>query len=212
MKRWMIAVLGVTLMLWGGCGKGSTNPDDGTEEPPKDVKAEVQQLINDGWAAFESGDFETAVTTFTDAIVKENGKYDTLRAEALSGRGWSRIYLSELQKARNDFDGGNRLKTTQQVKNDIKAGFGVVFNALNMYSSCASILEGLLNVAPDYQFQHRPAVTAFRLRLMAAQSYYALGNYIKVASHLDVLDPNNAPHDYNDPEALLRALEQLQGN
>ncbi len=210
MKRWMLILLIVTSIIWLGCGKSSTNPDDDNPLPPIDVKAQVQELIAEGWNAFESGDFETAVTKFTDAVVLENGKYDTLRAEALSGRGWSRVYLADLQNARNDFDGANRLDTSRKIKNDITAGFGVVFNAMNKYSSCTSVLEPLLRDTPDYEFDHRPAVNAFRLRLMVAQSYYVLGNFVKVASHLDILDPDNAPHDYSNPEALLRAIERLQ--
>ncbi len=212
MKRWIntFGFLVIAVIALIGCGKSGTEPTDDTDQPSADVKAEVQQLIQEGWTAFESGDFTTAVDKFTQAVVKENNQYDTLRAEALGGRGWSRIYLGELNDARNDFDGANRKSTHPEVKNDIYAGYGLVFNALNQYNSCVKIIEPLLQSTPDYEFSHRPAVNAFRLRLLVAQSYYAMGNFAKVAAHLDILEPDYAPHNANDPEALLQAIERLR--
>ncbi len=209
MKTFWGNVVLILLIFWVGCSKNSTKPGD-EGQTDAEIKAEVIKLIEEGWGAFESGDYATAVNLFTDAVVKENGKFDTLRAEALGGRGWSRIYLGEFQKAYNDFDGANRLDISPELRRDIYAGLGMVFNARNMYPNSVTILTVLLNEDPNYQFSHRTAVNAFRLRLLVAQGYFVLGEFTKVAFHLDILEPAQAPHDPNDPEGLLQAIERLR--
>ena len=167
---------------------------------PDLVQSDTEYLAQ-GWKQFEVQRYDSAATSFTNAYAAASTP--ATRGEALEGRAWSSMYKRDLSKANTDFAAA--IATTgipANVLDDARAGVSFTLYALNMYADAASYASAALTDNPSYAFTHDAKVTAKRLRLLLAQSYYANGQFTLAAAQLDLVDPARAPHS-TDPTILL---------
>jgi tetratricopeptide (TPR) repeat protein len=192
----LVVSLAVALALLA-CSKDSSPSGPGLTLVDKDYLAQ-------GWRQFESQRYDSASASFTSAYTTTSAQ--AVRAEALTGRGWSAMYKRDLAGAKADLSSAaGTAGITAIVLNDARAGLASALYALNMYSDAASYASAALTDNPAYTFSHDAKVTAKRLRLLLVQSYYANGQFTLAAAQLDIVDPTRAPHSA-DPTVLLSAI------
>jgi len=194
--RSAIAGLAAALTLFA-CSKNSNPAGPGLTLIDKDYLAQ-------GWRQFEVQRYDSAATSFTSAFSVASTQ--AIRAEALSGRGWSSMYRRDLTAAKTDFSAAVGITgISASVLNDSRAGASFTLYALDLYPDAASYALAALTDNPSYIFAHDAKVTAKRLRLLLVQSYYANGQFSLAAAQLDVFDPARAPHSA-DPTDLLGTI------
>jgi len=178
-----------------------------------DKAAAIKTLIQSGWQAFAAKDYANAEARFGQAIplAQLSVIYDSLHAEALSGRGWAKAYRRNFFPAKNDFT-ESLTHAKRGVRTDLsaKAGLALVHHALNEFAAAIPRALEVVNSSPNYAFEHDAKVTFKRLRLLLAQSYYTLGDFPKAAEQLDILDPPGRPHS-TDPVILLQQIQDWWG-
>lgn len=194
---WLLSIaLGVSFLA---CSK-----DSSTGPGPAPVEKDYLAL---GWSNFESQKYDSAVTNFTAAY--NQATMPSVRGEALGGRGWAYTYKRELSKGKADFVFANGFTgITPAVLNDIWVGGAFALYATNDFSTAASYATAALTSDPGYVFKHDSKVTARRVRILLAQSYYAAGQFSDCAVQLNLLDAAHAPHPV-DPARLLAAIATL---
>ena len=202
--------LGGCGMMWGG--GGATGPS-----------GDVQILIEEGWNAYEVGDYMAAISKFNRVIA-----IDDRNAEAYNALGWCYFALRMLESAKLNFMTAKEITPTYI---DPYVGLAGVHLADNNYTSGASYAEQAIALEPasfdfrpadpasNYQFSHNPDINAFGLRLVLAESFYYMGNFSRLQSpdpnnaqsQIDIVDPDNGlnPTDSDYPQQLLRNIEQL---
>ena len=192
----LVVSLALALALLA-CSKDSSPSGPGLTLVDKDYLAQ-------GWRQFEAQHYDSAATSFTSAYSATSTQ--SIRAEALNGRGWSVMYKRDLAGAKADLSSAaGTTGIAASVLNDARAGLAFALYALNMYSDAASSANAALTDNPAYAFSHDARVTAKRLRLVLVQSYYANGQFTLAAAQLDIVDPTRAPHSA-DPTVLLSAI------
>jgi hypothetical protein len=161
-----------------------------------------QELVDEGWSAFEAGDFSVAEAKFDTAITN-----DPSLAEAYNGRGWSRARKRKYPLAKADFEQALSLDVNLQ---EARAGLALVLHVLNEFQEAVDAVQTVLAAEPTFVFTHDSSVTARALRIVLAHSYFSLGKYDLAAQQLDILDPVNAPYP-TDPAQLIRAIMRFMG-
>jgi hypothetical protein len=180
-----------------GCSKGSSPTSSNND------LTDTQTLAL-GWQNFEAGKYDAAVTNFTSVNIQSSST--AVRGEALCGRGWASMNLRNLAGAKSDFAIASGLAgISSGVLDDIRVGQAFALYALNDFPGAASSGTAALSDKPSYSFTHDAKVTAKRVRLLVAQSYYASGQFALAAGQLDILDPTHAPHS-SDPSILLASI------
>ena len=176
-----------------------------------DQTDEINATIQSGWQLFESNDFDGAEVKFDSAITASStvAVYESLRAEAESGRGWARAQKGSYLSAKPDFT-NSLSRQNRDARTDLnsKAGLAFVHHALNEYISVIQRALDVLGADADYIFEHDSRVYHKSLRLVTAQSYYARGDFQNAAAQLDILDPGGAPHSM-EPDVLLQKIQEL---
>ncbi len=200
--------IGSALFISGCSSDKGTDPgEDGTD--PIAI-----EKIAEGWAAITQKNYSAAGTAFSDALnrIRANEEVDApYRAEALTGRGWSRAMLREYISARTDYTNAVSVQQIRQpVRRDAQAGLTFVHHALKDYQNAITFGDEVFSGGSlTYQFQYDSRINTQRVRLVIAQSAFNLGNFTKTASQMDLIVPANAPHS-TDPEQLLHAMAVFQ--
>lgn len=193
MSRNVLLILSLLFFI-GGCSKKSS-PTPPEEEPVE------KNYLDLAWKNFEAQRYDSAIVNFTEAFNRATSV--TLRAEAIGGRGWSNAYVRSLEKAKSDFSFALSIsEISSDVRADCSIGHGFVLYALNDFAGTISSIQSVLPQRPNYAFAHDPKVTAKRVRLLLAQSYYANGEFAQAAEQMNTIDPTGAPHSA-DPVVLL---------
>ena len=193
---WAVLSFAIALTLFA-CSKDSSPIGPGLTLSDKDYLAV-------GWHQVEVQHYDSAATSFTSAYTFATS--DAVRGEALEGRGWSSMYKRDLTKAKSDFIAAVAMTgTPANILNDARVGASFTLYALNLFSDASAYAGVALTEDPSYLFVHDSKVTARRLRLLLAQSYYAGGQFALAASQLDILVPSQAPHS-TDPAILLGSI------
>jgi hypothetical protein len=187
----------IAVLACAGCSKESS--PSGPEQKPTDT-----DYITLGWSDFDAQKFDSAVNNFTQAY--NQASTTLVRGDALNGRGWAYAYKRDLVKSNGDFVFANGFSgISPAALNDVRAGASFVAYSLNDFSSAITFSTQVLTDSPSYTFSHDAKVTAKRLRLLLAQSYYANGQFSPAASQMDIVDPARAPHS-SEPSALLASI------
>jgi hypothetical protein len=190
------ALVFLLLLAAAGCSKGSSSTG------PDESKAKVS--LAQGWQDFEGQRFDSAVNDFTTAFTAASLSAE--RGEALTGRGWSYAYKRNLPSARADLVFATGVSGIDAgVLSDARVGAAFVLYGLNDFTGAAAYADTALTRAPSYTFSHDSKVTAKRVRLLLAQSYFANGQFSQAASQMDIFDTAHAPHS-SDPAVLLGSI------
>jgi tetratricopeptide (TPR) repeat protein len=194
-KTHTLAVLLVVALLLVGCGG-----DGGTGPPPPPPPTLVQL----GWAAFEQADYVTAADKFQQAITKNPSN-----AEAHNGFGWASMKLGNLQNALDGFAGA---LSNGHNGADPHVGRAIVLRDLTPvdYNAAIQAANSALAIDPDYKFHHDPELDWQDVRLILAQSHFALGQYVEANDQVGLLGGNaQDPLSPTFVADLLAELERL---
>jgi hypothetical protein len=181
-----------------------------------DKTDDINSSISSGWTKFETGNYSGGMDDFQNVMtfVTISSLYDSLHSKVLIGRGWSYAFMrnynegyDDLLKVYNDYAG----HTTSQAMFDIYAGLAIIGNLSGFYSDVITYASALLTGDADYVFSHKTTIDHKDIRMTRVQAYYNIGDFVKAAGDMDVLDSANAPHS-SDPTTLLSAIQALSGS
>jgi len=184
-------------MMMTACGSS----DQGVDPIP------LPTLVEQGWEAFEAGDFAGAKTDFDLAIAD-----DPTNSDAHNGLGWSNMNLDDLQGAVTSFDAA---LTHGFTGADPHAGKAIVLRDLEPvdYTAAISSANTALGIESNYAFAHDAGLDWKDLRLILAQSHFALGEYVEANTQVGILggtvqDPDS-PTFVSDLLAEIDRLGQI---
>jgi tetratricopeptide (TPR) repeat protein len=180
-----------------GCG------DDG-QSPGGDAEA----LVNEGWALFVAGDYQSAVGKFNQAK-----SVDSDYRDAYDGLGWAYARLGRLEDAEAAFL--FVFEILVDPSRETYTGAAVVALALKDYFRAEEYARRAIERYEDeYEFQYDHAVTHITLRLMRATARFHLGDYMSAYADVVVLDdllelglPNL---NVTSPDFVAKLLSQIQ--
>lgn len=161
-----------------------------------------EELTEEGWQAFEGGDFALAATKFDSAVIS-----DSNFVEAYNGAGWSYAELGEFSTAIVRFEKAIALDSSLI---EAHAGASLVYHALNQFSESINEAIITLDAEPDFVFSHDPSIDALDIRITLALSYYSVADFVNAAAQMDIIDPVNSPHS-TAPDELIREIMRLFG-
>lgn len=200
---WLGLLLALAIVL--GCGGGG---DTGPTESASSRTAE-------GWALFESGDYEGAIEKFARAIA-----LDDSYADAYNGLGWSYATLDSLSRALDSFGRGITETGHSTVLTDCYAGSSPVYRDLDSrpshFDSAVVYASNALSLDRVYVFEHDQSYDWHDLHLIMAQSYFALNDYLSANARVDSIGGN--PQDPGSPTFVqdladeIERLETIYGN
>ncbi|MFQ5865039.1 MAG: tetratricopeptide repeat protein [bacterium] len=174
------------------CGSQATSP----------VLRSAEELTEEGWQAFESGDFALAVTKFDSAVISDSNFVD-----AFNGAGWSYAQLGEFSTAIEKFETAIALDSNLI---EVHAGASLVYHALNQFIESINEANITLETEPEFVFSHDPSINALDIRITLALSYFSIADFINAAIQMDIIDPVNSPHS-TDPDELIREIMRFFG-
>ncbi|MDH3215763.1 MAG: hypothetical protein OEN01_05655 [Candidatus Krumholzibacteria bacterium] len=193
---WIVASLCASPLLVG-CGDDGTGPPPPPPPPPP-------SLVEQGWEAFENGDFFVAANKFQQAITD-----DPANAEARDGFGWSSLKLGNLQDAQTSFD---EALVNGFAGADPHVGRAIVLRDISPPDFTAAIDAAGAALAIDsvYQFAHDTELDWRDVRLVLAQSHFALSAYDQANAQVGLLGGNmQNPASTTFVADLLAEIERL---
>lgn len=184
MKKIRLLLL-FALIIAGGCTGWAV---DSTEE---------------GWDAFEDGDFDQARESFEDAI-----SWAPSYADAHNGLGWCDLLEDELTDALENFD--EALENDPDLT-DASAGAALAATEKGYHEDAVDYADDVIDSDQNYEFSHYTAVDIFDIRLAKAKSAAALGEFDKALSEIQAIDPEFSadPATAQGQAAILAKIEAL---
>jgi tetratricopeptide (TPR) repeat protein len=197
----LLFIIGVIICaVLPGCSKDSS--PSGSDQKLTDA-----EYLAQGWSDFDAKRYDSAINNFTQVYVQTSSLQ--VRADALNGRGWSYLNKRDLARSSGDFVFANGIAgITPAALLDVRAGAACTLYSMNDFSSAITYSGAVLADSPTFTFSHDPKVTAKRLRLLLAQSYFATGQFALTSAQLDILDPARSPHS-SEPAALLASITSV---
>ncbi len=196
MRARTATILAVILFtLASGCS-------DETKRPPQEPAADYDALVQQAWAAFDSGDYDSARAIFNQLIASFPDA-----AEGHTGFGWCEIVEQRLESALAALLEADRLGGGA----DAAAGLAVAASALGRDEIA---LEAAARVEdPSYVFSGDPQFTFRDLLYIRALAEFHLLRYEDCYSTLNILMPDLWIDfdEYDFREQLFAALESLEG-
>lgn len=176
MKKMSWLLLIIFAVFGGHVACSSSGGDNGPTGPSAD------ELITEGWQAFENGDFQTAYDKFNGAR-----QQDASLVEIYSGLGWSLLRLDNLAQAKTEFNVGT---TKTDVPADLYAGGAFVLNALKDYRGSNLQADLAFSREQNWTFSHGTGLNADDLRVLKAQNHFLLTNFALSLSEVKKLNPS----------------------
>ena len=138
------------------------------------------ELIASGWVNFEAGEYTSAINDFNSAITKDASAF-----EAYSGIGWSQIRLDRIDEAEINYltalDGNYAGK-------EVLAGLAAISLATEEYTTAIGYAESILNIDPDWVFEHDNTVDYKDVWLIVATAYFHEGDFAEVELAIQNID------------------------
>ena len=190
--------LALLLFLSLGAGCGDDNGNNHVIDP---IEATA-----DGWTAFDQGNWVAAEEHFRTAI-----EADSTFSEAHNGLAWCCAHQDSFQDANQHFDMAIALGITSA---EPYAGKAAVLRDTSPadYEGAIDAATEALTIEPGFTFGHDTTFDWRDLRLILAQSYFALGQYFDANAQVDSLGGDVQDPDAEDfVEALLKEIEVLLG-
>jgi tetratricopeptide (TPR) repeat protein len=169
------------------------------------IDKNVEELVNEGWDQFKSGNYQLALEKFQDAIAGDNNY-----AEAYNAAGWSNARLTRLSDAVSYFI-QSIAKNSSLV--DAHAGLAFVYNAQKEYQLAISSANKSLSLSSNWLFSHDGSISYKDLHLILAASYFALGNFSQSLAQVQKLNSSFTAdiNTYEGKSALAEEIERLRG-
>lgn len=184
-------------MLISGCGS------DAQVVAPPDPAAE---LIASGWSQYESGAVDSAAACFRLAIAVEPG---APRREAWEGLGWALLGAAPPESALVAFDNAAGTPSgAPRVQLDAGRAFAARLVTPPLHALAIVSADAVLTAEPRYVFAHDAGIDWRDLRLLLAQSRFAVGAWSEAAADVDSLGGN--PPDPASPDFVAELLVEIQ--
>jgi tetratricopeptide (TPR) repeat protein len=153
--------------------------DDGGPGP-----AETAAQRNEaGWEYYLIGDYAAARGSFEEARALDTGL-----AEALLGLAWCDAQLAEYAASVEEF---NQTLESKQYVIDAYAGRAAAALQLPDFDLAVASADSALKRDPHYRFSRHSGYDFADLRLILAQSYFALGLYSSAQAQVEFIYPDN---------------------
>ena len=172
------------------------------------------ELIISGWVNFETGEYLKAIEDFNSAIA-----IDASAFEAYSGIGWSQIRLDQIDDAETNYL--TALNGNYAGKETL-AGLAAISLAKGKYTAAIGYAESILNIDPDWIFEHDNTVDYKDVWYVVAIAYFHEGDFTEVEAAILKIDSsysidendsatwNVGTNSYNSyQEALAAYLQSL---
>lgn len=192
--RFVRIVCGIALAInmLSDCGNDGVDPD---------MPGAPTDLVGEGWAAFEAGNLATAALRFEAAIVREPSNN-----EAHNGLAWTCLRRGNLSDAVFGFD--------MAIANgfsgpDAHAGKAILLRDLPPvdYPAAIDAAVAALRIEAAFVFVHDTRFDWKDLRLVMAQSHFALGEYEAANAQVGLL--GGTVQDPVSPTFVLDLLSEL---
>ena len=168
MKTKFIILIIVTLSL--------ISCEDNGSEP----EATAGELINSGWLKFEAGEYSSAVSDFNSAITKDASAF-----EAYSGIGWSQIRLDQIDDAETNY---LTALNGNYAGKELLAGLAAISLANEEYTTAIGFAESILNIDPDWIFEHDNTIDFKDVWFVVALAYFHEGDFAEVEAAILKID------------------------
>ena len=168
MKTKFIILIIVTLSL--------ISCEDNGSEP----EATAGELINSGWLKFEAGEYSSAVSDFNSAITKDASAF-----EAYSGIGWSQIRLVQIDDAETNY---LTALNGNYAGKELLAGLAAISLANEEYTTAIGFAESILNIDPDWIFEHDNTIDFKDVWFVVALAYFHEGDFAEVEAAILKID------------------------
>jgi len=180
-----------------GCGGDGGGPAD-----------TAGSLTAAGWTLFEQGEYQLAIDKFERALV-----LDADYADAFNGLGWSYANLDSLADALENF---GMCITSDPDLTEGYAGCAPVYRDYDRepahFDSAAAFATTALTQESNFEFSHDEDFDWRDLRLIMAQSYYGLSEFLLAKAQVDALGGNSLdPESATFVEDLADEIERLEG-
>lgn len=175
-------------------------------------------LISEGWAAFESQDYQQGLVCFIETTTRNNSESDSY-----NGLGWCLLYLDSLARARTEF---NKAISLNNDNYDALAGMTIAFYRDSLINQLIPVGERIIELAPTtiqdplnnpyYIFEHNTTITNLDIIWYMADSYFRLKSYPMCRQMLEMLlveetpSPDNYSTENEYIDVLRDCLEQLK--
>lgn len=180
------------LLLWFAISVLLSHCGDGNPSKPEPRPADV--LTDEGWAAFEAGNFALAVMRFDSAKIS-----DANFVEAYNGAGWAYARLDDFEESGENF--ANALTRSPNLT-EARAGATLTNHALDDFQNAIAQALLTLTAAPNFVFSHDSSIDALDIRITLALSYFSEGEFVNAAAQMDIIDPQHSPHSTQADELI----------
>jgi tetratricopeptide (TPR) repeat protein len=206
MKTFILSACVVCLLMTFGCGgDGGGGPSD-----------TAASLTAAGWALFEQGEYEAAITKFNQAL-----GLDVTYADAYNGLGWSNAKLDSLTESLLSF---GMCISYDNTMVDPYAGCTPVYRDYEFptttfaedttanFDSALVFAQEALSRDADYEFSHDETFNWEDIHLIMAQSYFGKGEFLSALAQVQLLGYQGTldPESSTWPQELAEAIEQLE--
>lgn len=186
-----------SLVLALGCGGDGGGPSD-----------TAASLTASGWALFEKGQYDQAIDKFTRAL-----GLDPEYADAYNGLGWTHAKLDSLANSLENF---GMCVTNDPDLTEGYAGCAPVYRDYETepahFDSAIAFASEALSQESTFEFSHDTSFNWRDLRLIMAQSYYGLGEFLSAKEQVDALGGHSLdPGSPTFVEELAAEIERLEG-
>ncbi len=197
MRRLISMACLCSFVLVLGCGGDGGGPTD-----------TAVSLTAAGWTLFEQGEYELAIDKFERAL-----GLDADYADAFNGLGWSHAKLDSLANSLENF---GMCVTNDPDLTEGYAGCAPVYRDYNTepahFDSAVVSASTALTQESNFEFSHDEDFDWRDLRLIMAQSYYGLGEFLLAKAQVDALDGISLdPESDTFAEDLAAEIERLEG-
>lgn len=169
-KIWMVALCLLAIFALQGCGGGGD-----TTPPPIPCTTELETQIASAWSKYDTGDYNTALSSFTSGLTKctDGTATDDQLARSYSGMGFSNFKLNDMTNAKSSFTSATQKNASLT---EAYAGLALVTDAQDSYTEMRDNAVKVESLNPSFSFSHSPAIKMADIYVIAARAYLAAGD------------------------------------
>jgi tetratricopeptide (TPR) repeat protein len=205
LKPFIHLLFAIALIAMTGCDQEGENIP--TSAPT------IENFNSEAWALFQSGEFESAIADFRNAISR-----DVSKPEAYLGLGYCYSQLGDFAQAQSNFDFVLTLaEEKSEAAVDAMAGKAAAYIASGDDSLAIMFGDKVIDEKGEsYAFRYDPTFTSTDIHLILAQAYFRTGKFTETTEQLDILEPgflNNMSSVMllEDDEATVESVDQIDG-
>jgi len=154
-------------------------------------KLSPELYVRAGWKAWLLENYQIALNDFSSALALSPNYI-----EAFTGIGWASLYLPDQEE--RAYEAFNDAIYRNNSAYDAYCGRALLYLEREQFRKSAEDLEHVLSAEPSYRSEYIPDhLFVEALRCILASAYYSIGQFDKVQSQLDLLDPDNGLTENN---------------